>query len=144
MRFEYTYTQWPVGPVAGNALQNFGGVKSSKLDRGDVMKKFVAFAVAAAVAVGSTSAMAQCQSCQQNQVFGQPVYSAPIQSAPVYAAPAYAAPVQPEVAYAAPIVESAPAISYDAAPVASAPIASGCCGCSACGGGIVELSLIHI
>ena len=76
----------------------FGGVNSSKIVRGDVMKKFVAFAVAAVVAAGSTAAMAQCQSCQQNQVFAQPVYSAPIASAPVYSAP-----VQSEAVYSAPI-----------------------------------------
>jgi hypothetical protein len=110
----------------------FGGVNSSKLDRGDVMRKFVAFAVAAVVAAGSTAAMAQCQSCQQSQVFAQPVYSAPVASAPVYSAPVYAAPVQSEIAYSAPVVESAPVMSYESAPVAS----SGCCGCCSGGGAV--------
>ena len=84
------------------------------------MRKFVAFAVAAVVAAGSTAAMAQCQSCQQNQVFAQPVYSAPVYSAPVAPAPVYSAPVQSEVVYSAPL-------SYPAAPAA----------CSSCSGGVV-------
>ncbi len=106
------------------------------------MKKFVAFAVAAAVAAGSTAAMAQCASCQQNQVFNQPVYSAPVYSAP--AAPMYSAPVQSEVVYSAPAIESAPMVqsapampmSYESAPVVS----SGCgnCGCCAQGSMVVD------
>ena len=107
------------------------------------MKKFVAFAVAAVVAAGSTVAMAQCQSCQQNQVFAQPVYSAPVYSAPIASAPVYAAPVQSEVVYNAPMaIESAPMsyeaapMSYEAAPMSydAAPVASNCC----CGGGMVQ------
>ena len=112
------------------------------------MNKFVAFTVAAAVAAGSTVAMAQCLTCQQQQpVFSQPAFSAPIYSAPaapIYSAPAapiYSAPVVSAPIYSAP-VGSAPVYS---APVQSevivnAPVASGCSSCnpcSACGGGQV-------
>ena len=102
------------------------------------MNKFVAFAVAAAVTAGSTVAMAQCLSCQQQQpVFSQPAFSGPVYSAP--AAPVYAAPAAP--VYSAPFV-SAPVYSapIQSEVIVNAPVSSGCSSCSACsscGGGQV-------
>jgi hypothetical protein len=105
--------------------------------RGDVMRKFVAFAVATLFTAGASIAMAQCPTCSGTAapVFSsaQPVYAAP---APVYSQPVYSAPVAAPV-YSAPVaaapVYSQPVVSapvYDSAPVSS-------CGCGSTGGEVV-------